>query len=82
MKEQFKKLASRGEAIYCRLKPKLLSLAKNKFAAIDVETEDFFIGDSLLEAFKNAKREQPSHKFHFVRIGHQACVSFKHRTNP
>lgn len=82
MKEQLKKFATQGEVIYRRLKPKLLSQAKNKFAAIDVETEDFFLGNSLIEAFQKAKKERPSHKFHFVRIGHQACVSFKHRTNP
>ena len=82
MKNGFKKLADRGEAIYQRLKPKLLAVAKNKFAAIDTTTEDFFIGKTLLEALQRARHKYPHHKFHFVRIGHPACVSFKHKTRP
>lgn len=77
----WRSLAAKGETIYLRIKRKLLSY-EGKFAAIDVESQEYFIGSTLLEAFHRAKNEYPSHKFHFVRIGHPAAVSHKHRTRP
>lgn len=83
MNTRLKRLVSQGEEIYSdKLKRKLLPRDKGKYAAIDIESEDYFIGNTLLEAIKNAKEKYPNKKFHLVRIGHKAAVSFKHRTIP
>jgi len=79
----WKEFATKGEAIYQKkIKKKLLPNIKGKFAAIDVFSQDYFVGDTLMEAFQKAKQKYPGHKFHFVKIGYPAAVSFKHRTQP
>lgn len=83
MNTRLKKLVSQGEEIYSgKLKKKFLPRDKGKYAAIDIESEDYFIGNTLLEAIKKAKEKYPTRKFHLVRIGHKAAVSFMHRTIP
>lgn len=81
MNGSWKNLAKKGEKIYQRIKKKLLPY-KGYFAAIDTESQNYFIGSTLLEAFHNAKKKYPTHKFHFVRIGYSAAASHKHRTQP
>jgi len=82
MQKNLKKIATRGEAIYHNKIMKTRPLAKGKFAAIDIESKDYFIGDTLTEAYQKAKKKYPSHKFHFVRIGYPALVSLKHHMHP
>ena len=82
MKKNIKTIADRGEAIYHNKIMKTRPLAKGKFAAIDIKSEDYFIGDTLIEAYQKAKKKYPGHKFHFVRIGFPAAVTFKHRMHP
>lgn len=83
MNDSWKELASKGQLLYDqKIKKKLLPRSKGKFAAIDVQSEDFFIGNSLIEAFQKARQKHPHHKFHFIRVGFPAAVSFKHRTQP
>ncbi|UCE05645.1 MAG: hypothetical protein JSW07_18925 [bacterium] len=45
--------------------------------AIDVESEDIFIGDSILEAGSNARQKYPDKIFHFIRVGYPAVYSHK-----
>ena len=78
----WKNLASKGESLYRKKIKGLISKAKGKFAAIDVQSEEFFIGATLLEALHRARQKYPNHKFHFVRIGFPAAVSHKYRTRP
>lgn len=78
----WKTLADQGEHIYRRLKKRLLENNHGKFVAIDVTSEEYFIGSTLLEAYQKAKKKYPSHKFHFIRIGFSAAVSYKHRIRP
>lgn len=83
MSKGWEDLASRGESIYQRkMRRNLPASAKGKFAAIDVSSENFFIGKTLLGALHLAKEKYPTRKFHFVRIGYPAAVSHKYRTRP
>ncbi|MBI2341710.1 MAG: hypothetical protein HYY43_04715 [Deltaproteobacteria bacterium] len=82
MKQQMNRLAHQGEKIYKQILNKLLLEAKGKFAAIDIQSSEYFIGNSLLETVTRAKEKYPDRKFHIVRIGHRAAVSFKHRCKP
>lgn len=78
----WRKLASKGEAIYQKIRKELLPSCKGKFAAIDAQSQEYFVGTTLLEALHKAKNRHPTHKFHFVRIGYPAAVSHKHRNRP
>lgn len=82
MKRQADYIANKGEKIYKQIAGALLLEPKGKFAAIDVESKEYFIGATLLEAILAAKKTHPDRKFHIVRIGHKAAVSFKHRYKP
>jgi hypothetical protein len=43
---------------------------KGKIAAIEPESGDFFVGESLLEAFDCGRERYPGGVFYFVRIGY------------
>jgi len=67
-----------AEEIYRRkYKKSLEKTAKGKVMAIDIETEDIFIGDSILEAGLNARQKYPDKIFHFIRVGYPAVYSHK-----
>jgi len=67
-----------AEEIYRRkYKSSLEKTAKGKVVAIDVESEDIFIGDSVLEAGLNAREKYPDRIFHFIRVGYPAVYSHK-----
>ncbi len=64
-------IAARGEKIYAeKLKPLLEPKENGKFVAIEVESEDYFIGMSILEAIDLAKKKYPTKLFHTVRVGY------------
>lgn len=64
-------IAEKGEQIYKnKLSHKLERSHKNEFVAIDIETEDYFIGKSPEEALKKAAKKYPDKIFHLIRIGY------------
>lgn len=73
MQNDTKAIAERGQKIYeDRLKEKLEPLHKGKIIAIEVETEDYFLGDSVIEAVNKAKEKHPDKVFFIARIGYKA----------
>ena len=67
-----------AEEIYRRkYKKSIEKTAKGKVVAIDVESEDIFIGDSVLEAGLTARAKYPDRIFHFIRVGYPAVYSHK-----
>ncbi len=50
-----------------------------KAIVIDVETGDYFIGKTGVEATKKAKEKYPNKVFFLGRIGYRTYVSFKGR---
>lgn len=79
MRNRVAHIANKGEKIYKHISGKFPLGTEGRFAAIDVESEEYYVGDTLLDAVMRAKRAYPDRKFHIVRIGHKAAVSFKHR---
>lgn len=54
---------------------KVQSLAgeyEGKIAAIEPESGEFFIGETVMEAAKEGRRKFPHATFYFVRIGYEA----------
>lgn len=67
-----KELSERGKAIYGSLVAKKEineEMLRGKVVAIEIESENFFIGDSVLDAYNKAKEKYPDSIFHFVHIG-------------
>jgi hypothetical protein len=46
---------------------------KGKFAAVEIQSGDYFIGNTEWEAYQLAIKKFPDHKFVFVRIGAEAA---------
>lgn len=67
-------IVKKGEAIYSeRLKTKLEKKYFGKMVAIDPETGDYFIGDTILEAVEKGRKTHPGTVFHSIRVGFPAA---------
>jgi hypothetical protein len=68
----------KAEAIYrTKLKPKLEGKYKGRIVAIDVESEDYFVGKTVLEAIEKGRKKHPGKLFYAVRIGYPAVHSLR-----
>jgi len=47
------------------------------FAAIEVDSGDYFLGTNLTEAFEQAMAKHPDKKFFFVRVGFRAAFKLR-----
>jgi hypothetical protein len=65
-------LAAKGQAIYERLKGELESACRGKIVAIEVESGEYFVGDSVVEAAKKARAKYPGRLFYFAKVGSPA----------
>lgn len=64
-------VAERGQRLYEeKLKTVLEPTEKGKFVAIEVETGEYLVADTLLEVLQRAKEKYPTKLFHTVRIGY------------
>ena len=52
-----------------KLRDKLETESLGKYIAIDVETEEYFLGESLEDALNKAKEKYPNKIFHSIKIG-------------
>ena len=63
-------LVTQGEVIYQqRLKSYLEPSHHGRIAAIEVESGDYFLGHSVVEAARKARAKYPQKLFYFVKIG-------------
>jgi len=68
-----RQLSEQGERIYQeKLKRLLEPKYKGKVIAIEVESGDYFMGDSVTEALTKARKVYPDKLFHFMRVGFRA----------
>lgn len=68
-----RKLAAKGEKIYDeKLKMMLEPEHNGEIVAIEVESEDYFLGNSVVEATEAAKQKYPSRLFHVIKVGYPA----------
>ena len=72
----------KAEAIYRKkLKPKLEDKYKGRIVAIDVESGDYFVGKTVLEAIDKGRKKYPGKIFYAVRIGYPAVHPLLHSWN-
>ena len=62
-------LEEKGRKIFSELEPSLIGYYKNQYVAIEVESREYFIAPSLVEAIKDAKAHFPDKKFYTARVG-------------
>ncbi len=63
-------LLERGESIYKeRLKSLLEPDHRGEIVAIEVESGDYFLGKSEIEAYDRAVAKHPGKRFAFLRVG-------------
>jgi hypothetical protein len=65
-------MAAKGESIYATLKEKLEKEHRGEFVAIEVDSGDYFLGQTLQEADKKARQKYPDRVFYVIRIGRRA----------
>jgi hypothetical protein len=72
-------LAKQGEVIYQQdIFPILDTVElKGKIVAIDVDTKDYFIENTVLKAVMLGRKKYPQHQFYCKRIGYNAVYSHK-----
>jgi hypothetical protein len=70
-------LVQRAEAIYSsRLQAILEPAHIDEFVAIEPESGDYFLGKTLNEAARAARKTYPDRMTHAMRIGHRAALHF------
>jgi len=70
-----KSVIARAKEIYAsRLQVELESKERNRFVAIEPESGDHFLGDTIDEAVKSARTKYPTRLSHTIRIGHLAAL--------
>ena len=66
------RLVARGQEIYQRLKERLEPDHNGQIVAIEVESGDYFLDNSVVEAGKKAKEKHPDKLFYFAKVGFPA----------
>ena len=70
-------MAVKGEAILKAIEGELLPEHRGKAVVIDVDSGDYFVGETGIEATDKAREKHPGKIFYLARIGARAYVSFK-----
>jgi hypothetical protein len=74
-----KTLAAKARKIYYeQLKQTLEASSRGQFVAIEVNSEDYFLGSTPLEAINNGKQKYIERFFHVMRVGYKAAVLIKY----
>jgi len=70
-------LRARAKTIYEAIKGTLESGCKGQIVAIEVESGEHFVGETVLEAAGKARAKHPDKQFHFFRIGFPAVYVWR-----
>lgn len=74
-----KEIGREGRKIFKAISEQLEKEHLGKAIAIDVESGDYFIGNTGIEATKQAREKYPHKVFFLGKIGYPTYVSFKGR---
>lgn len=72
-------ISKKGQQILEALPEHVRRDHEGKFVAIEVGSEDYFIGDTAIEATRKAQAEHPNRVFFLGRIGYRTAYTFKGR---
>lgn len=74
-----RKIGEKGRALFGRISPELEKDYRGKFVVIEVDSEEYFVGDTIAEANQKARAKYPGTVFFLGRIGYRAATSFHGR---
>ena len=64
-------LVEKGKEIYKKIRDKLEPAHKGEVIAIEVKTGDYFLGNSVIEADRKARKRYPDEVFYFGKVGYR-----------
>ena len=73
----WREFGEKGKQIYERIRPVLEPEYRGKIVAIEPESGDYFIGDTISEAGEKAREKHPDKVFYFAKIGYKAVHVFR-----
>lgn len=76
-KVAIRKIGEKGRERFKKIPEELEGDYRGKFVAIEVDSGDYFVGDTIIEADEKAKEKYPDKIFYLGGIGFRAAVSFK-----
>ena len=71
-----RRIGEKGRELFKRISEELKTDYRGKFIAIEVDSEDHFVGDTAIEADERAKEKYPDKVFYLGRIGYRTAFSF------
>lgn len=64
-------LVEKGKELYKKIKDMLEPEHKGEVVAIEIKTGDYFLGKSVIEADRKARKRYPDEVFYFGRVGYR-----------
>ncbi|CAD6493243.1 MAG: hypothetical protein CHKLHMKO_00434 [Candidatus Argoarchaeum ethanivorans] len=74
-----RRIGEKGRVLFKRISEELKTDYRGKFVAIEVDSEDHFVGDTAIDADEKAKEKYPDKVFYLGRIGYRTAFSFHGR---
>jgi len=74
-----RKISKKGRELFEAIDPGLREKYRGWFVAIEVDSEEHFIGETEMEADQKARKEHPGQIFFLGRIGYRTAYTFKGR---
>ena len=74
---QIHQISKAGKQLFEKLDAELREKYYGKFIAIEVDSGDYFIGETGIDASKKGKEKYPDKIFFLGRIGHRTAYKFR-----
>ncbi len=72
-----RKIGEKGNEIFKEISKEFEKDYRGKLVAIEVDSGDYFLGDTSVEANNKAREKYPGKVFFLGRIGYRAAFSFR-----
>jgi hypothetical protein len=72
-------ISKKGQKIFEMLSEELTESHFGRFIAIEVDSGDYFIGETAIEATRRAQAKHPEKLFFLGRIGYRTAYTFRER---
>ncbi len=73
------KISKKGQRVLEAISEELEKKHFGRFIAIEVDSGEYFIGDTVIEATRKAQAKHPGKIFFLGRIGYRTAYTFKGR---
>ncbi|MBM3243068.1 hypothetical protein FJZ31_42965 [Candidatus Poribacteria bacterium] len=74
-----RKIGEKGRVMFKKISEELERDYRGKFVVIEVDSGNYFVGDTVIEANEKAKEKYPDKVFYLGRIGYRTAFSFHGR---